>query len=431
VTQGRFSILRGGFGERPVLVMLGQVASALLSFLSAPVIARAIGVEGRGVTASVIAIAVVVPVLLGLGVPQEVRRHATAAPARDFMRAARILALCGVVPATAIAAVVAALMFREFDPGTRMAAFAAIAATPLAVWWACDLGVLVATRRFWAVMLMQIANPAVLLLSVGLMSVGGAATPALVIYSSIAGNAVTAAIGFVAVGHAGRSNVPIRSIVRRGLRFLGAGAAEVGLNRLPLIFALPLVGAFQAGLLSVAVTLMSIMLVIGQSLAAAHFRSAAISGHGSIPIRDAVAQSSALSSFAGLLLIGIVPFVIPALFGADFAPATASAIICLVASIPMVIGYTANSMLLAVNRGLAATTSNLVALLVQAGSLIALSEFGAVGFAIGIALGFLVQASVACRALRLGLYDILPWPRNIVAGIRALLTSSNSVGRDK
>jgi O-antigen/teichoic acid export membrane protein len=410
--------------------MLGQVASALLSFLSAPVIARAIGVEGRGVTASVIAIAVVIPVLLGLGVPQEVRRHATGAPASDFMRAPRILALLGVAPAAAIAAIVGALMFGELDSDTRTAAIAAIVATPLAVWWACELGVLVATRRFWVVMLMQIANPAVLLLAVGLMSVGGVATPALVIYASIAGNAITAMIGFVAVGPAGRSNIGVRSIVRRGLRFLGAGAAEVGLNRLPLIVALPLVGAFQAGLLSVAVTLMSIMLVIGQSVAAAHFRAAAIAGHGSTPVRNAVAQSSALSFLAALLLAGIVPFVIPALFGPDFAPSIVSAFICLAGSIPMVTGFTANSMLVAVNRGFAATTSNVIAVFVQATAMVALSQFGAVGLSIGIGLGFIVQASVASMVLRLRLHDILPRPRNLSAGIQALLTSSNPVGRE-
>lgn len=429
MTQGRLSTFRGSFGERPVLVMLGQVASALLSFLSAPVIARAIGVEGRGVTAGVIAIAVVIPVLLGLGVPQEVRRHATTAAAREFMRTPRLLALIGIVPATALAAVVAAVMFGDLDSVTRIAAFAAIAATPIAVWWACDLGVLVAARRFWVVMLMQIANPAVLLLIVGLTSVGGVATPALVIYASIAGNVVTAVIGSIAVGRAGRSHIPVRAMVRNGLRFLGAGVAEVGLNRLPLILALPLVGAFQAGLLSVAVTLMSIMLVIGQAVAAAHFRAAAIAGHRSTPVRDAVAQSSALSLLAVFLLAGLVPFVIPALFGPDFAPSTVPALICLAGSIPMVAGFTANSMLVAVNRGFAATASNVVALLVQASGLIFLSQFGAVGLSIGIGLGFIAQASVACGALRLPLYDLLPRPRNIVAGIRALLTSSNSVGR--
>src|SRR5689334_5155238 len=59
----------------PFQITIANFASLVFSFLTVPVIARAVGAEGRGETAAVVAAFVFVPVLLGLGIPLEVRRR--------------------------------------------------------------------------------------------------------------------------------------------------------------------------------------------------------------------------------------------------------------------------------------------------------------------------------------------------------------------
>ena len=90
--------------DSPSAVALGRFLSMGFSLLTAPLIARSLGVEGRGYVAGMLALIAVAPVMVGLGVPLAVRRRVLAGFDRTTIASsARSLALLGLAPSMVMA----------------------------------------------------------------------------------------------------------------------------------------------------------------------------------------------------------------------------------------------------------------------------------------------------------------------------------------
>ena len=77
------------FFNSPMTMLGSRLSVAALGLISAPLIAQALGPSGRGETASALATMYLVPILLALGMPFEVRRRVLADGGMGAVRTAR------------------------------------------------------------------------------------------------------------------------------------------------------------------------------------------------------------------------------------------------------------------------------------------------------------------------------------------------------
>jgi len=414
--------------DSPAYVVAGQLTTSALALVTAPLIARAIGPDGRGVTAGVISAAYIVPILVGLGVPSEVRRLAAQDDASEALRSARRLAMLAVPVSVLLSVALVASVFSGLTPPEKLAAGIAIGVAPIGVLWMCDLGVLVAQQRYRAVFSLQISTPMVLLVGVLSMTAAGHATPEGVILVSSAGTLVTAICGQVLSRVHWRGEAAgWHTLLKRGATFYGANLAEAASNRLSQVVTLPLYGSFDAGLLSVAMTVSGLNLVIGQALGAGYFRPIAREGpEGSRFTRASVSEASSLALLASAGLALCAPLLVPFVFGEGFAAAVPVVFICLAGSLPMVVGFVSSSALVAKGLGLGATASQVLGLSAQLVLLLTLVRFGAVGAAIAVTTGYAIQALIALCWLRARPSWVVPRPRSFVTGVRSLVRTPGS-----
>lgn len=410
--------------ESPSLVIAGRLGASVLALVSSPIVARAIGPEGRGETAAAMALFLIVPVILGVGLPLEVRRLAATSDGRAVVRGARVIVAMSTPVALALALLAYFTIFSDFDPAARMAASVGIALAPLSASWAMDISVLVAHRRYKAVLLIQLLQPAMfvcLILSFWALNIARVST---VIAASVAASVVSFVAGLFLVRVPIRgTRVSIRKLVRKGLTYSGGAVADIASNRVDQVIALPLIGAYEAGIYSVAATIASVPLAIGHALAASYFAPIAQAqgekrrGLQSESIRGAVAVS-----IMTIPLLGIAAWIlIPVVFGQAFTPSIWVTIICLLGSAGMVSGYVASMALAADGRGIRMTLAQTAALAVGISALLGLGPvLGAIGAAIASTLGYIVLLILLIRFLQLPISEVTPRHRDYAGSIRRL-----------
>ncbi len=410
----------------PALVLVGRLGVVALGVMSTIVVARAIGPEGRGETAAAIALFYIVPIVLALGVPLEVRRRAAADGQIQLGTAYRRYALSVLPAAAVIGLVLARTLLDSLDRGAMIAAIVGVSLTPVTIAWMCDVSVVLARHQFRRFLMIQLAQPSVfLLLALGVWILDMATTAA-VLVCYIAGNVATAALGWWASASAGTapSSTPLE-LARSGSKYSGAAIAEAASNRLDQILVLPLVGASQAGLYSVAVTVSAVPLAIGHALAGWYFTLIVSAGPG--PRREslkaeAVRVALALGAAVALALACGSPWLVRVLFGAEFGAAVVPTLIALAGSVAMIGGYVAAQALAAEGRGIAMTSGQVVALAFSVLLLLALAPaYGANGAAAASSLGYLALLVVLLVVGRWSMRSVLPRPRDVRSAVRTLL----------
>lgn len=402
--------------ESPSLLVVGRLSATALAFLTAPIVARAIGPEGRGETAAAIALFTIVPIVLAIGVPLEVRRLAAIGQGAEALRAARIFCL-GALPVSIAVGVIAYLtLFASFDSSARLVAAIGIAVCPLMMSWTCDLSVLIASGRFRGVMALQLVQPVTYLLFVIVFLLAGVLSTGTVLVANIAGTVSAFITG------ATLSRIPLRGVtyrlgglLRGGVRFAGSSIAEAASSRLDQVIALPLIGAVQAGLYSVAVTVASIPLAVGQALGATYFPIIARTEpeerrvHKEEAVRVAVA-----GALMCLPLIAIGSWLgIPILFGSEFFAAVPVAWISGLGTCALIVAYVCSMVLAAEGRGYRMTLAQLLALGVAILLLFLLApRFGAVGAAAASTFGYFVLLAFLSVGLGARVSRSMPAPRD-------------------
>lgn len=410
--------------ESPSLLILGRTAAAALSLATAPIVARAIGPDGRGETAAAIALFVIVPVILAMGLPLEVRRQSATSDGHVILRTARRIVALSVVVAIPLAVLSWYTIFSGFEVDARIAAGVGLLLAPLSSSWALDVGLLVAHRRYRAVFAMQVAQPLVYFVLVAGGWIFGVASVASVLICNVIGSVATFVLGaaLARVPWVGETTSFARSM-KAGLHYFGSAIAEAASSKLDQVIALPLVGAFQAGIYSVAATVASVPLAIGQALGASYFTSVAQSKGDARKHVQAEATRGGLAAGVLVYPIGVILAVafIPVVFGSEFSGAVPVAVIALVGSSAMIASFVVSMALAADSKGIRMTIAQTLSLLVGIGGLIILGPWlGAVGAAIASAASYVALYAVLALALRIPASQLLPRWRDFSGVVRRL-----------
>lgn len=409
----------------PGLVLLGRLGASVLALISAPIVARAIGPDGRGETAAALALFALVPVFLGMGLPLELRRLVSTEGHTSMVRASRRLVFATLLMSVPFSVAFGATIFSSFDPEARMAATVGVALTPLMLSWICDVSCMVAKRDFVGILVLQLLQPMAYLGGVTLLWATSWATTASVIWVFIASNVMSFIFGLCRVrAGAKRSVTSPMSLAKGSVRFAGGALAETASNRLDQVIALPVIGAVEAGFYSVSVTVGLAPLAIAQALGASTF-SAVANSQGRRRhklVNETINQVVSLNVVVSLLLIIFGPSFVVLLFGEAFSGAgpaiRVSAFACLFASIAL----QASSNLVAMGRPKQLAGSQLVSLAIGTTSLLILGpHYGSLGAALASALGYATLALLATRFCGASFRSVIPSPMSFVAGVRTLI----------
>ncbi|MBT2518467.1 oligosaccharide flippase family protein [Streptomyces sp. ISL-90] len=406
------------------LITAANFIAIALSFATAPIVARAIGPDGRGETAAALAAFAVVPVIMALGLPLELRRRAATSQSDDAVRAARDLAGAALVPSIAIAALLVSTVFAPLDSLSKILVVVGVSLSPLVISWSSDTGTLVGRGRFRAVLILRITQPLIFFIGALAEWLSGSLTVPVVLGVNIAATIATAVIGalFVRVSLRGE-RASHTDLLRKSVRFAGSSVAEAASNRLDQVIALPLIGAFDAGLYSAAASIAALPLGLGHALGAAEFRAVAM--HAAEGPAETVNRGirSAISAtlIACLGLAVVTPWLVPLLFGASFSGSIVPTLICLVGSLGLTVGYVASMMLAAQGRGSVMTVAQVTCLTVNIALLFALAPWlGAVGAAIASSAAFLVLLVILTIALRVRPQSLIPTATGVREAVRTL-----------
>ncbi|MDD7945819.1 oligosaccharide flippase family protein [Microbacterium sp. NE2HP2] len=403
--------------DTPSLLLVGRLGATSMAFITAPIVARSIGADGRGETAAAIALFNLVPILLGIGMPLEVRRLAARAQGDAAIRTARLLVLL-TVPFALVAAWAATVsILSGFDTASRVTAFIGIALCPLMIMWTCDSSVLVASGRYKGVMTLQLIQPAAYLVLVIAFASTQTLTVATALISNLAGTVAACITGlsFTRVTPFG-PRVRLLTLLRGAVRYAGSSIAEAAASRLDQVIALPLIGAFQAGIYSVAVTVASIPLALGQALGAATFPLVARSeGPERQAFKAEAVRMSVAVSIVTAPLLGIGTWiVIPLLFGPDFEPAVVVSWVAGAGTCALIIAYVCSMNLAAEGRGYTMTVAQACALALSIALLYALApNYGALGAAAASTVGYFALMVTLLLATRVRIRQACPGPRDL------------------
>lgn len=409
-----------GAAGSPAFMAVGRFTAMGLGLLGTPFIARALGPEGRGLTAAILAVVVMVPVVVGFGVPLASRRRAATGAAPDATRIGRRWALLTVLPVALIAWSLEQTVFTELGDAERVAFYVSLASVPLTVSWLVDANVLMATRQYRRVGLIAIVQAAVSTGAVLVLWTVGRLDVATVLYANAGGHAVTFLLGRIWVSGQGGTTRQLWAQVREGGTVAGGEVADVTARKADQMLALPIIGAHGAGIYSVAVTAGTIALPMVQALGNAAF--AGLTTADRLTTALAVRHGVALSLMCACLTAVAAWFGIPLVFGQDFAEARVPSLVLVAGSVVVGALFMMTMALIAQKRGTAMTMAQIAGLVVSVGLLYPLGQAaGPTGLAAAMVSGSCVTALVALRALQLTPWSALPRPADFPAAIRHLL----------
>ncbi len=410
--------------ETPGLILLANLLVGFFGLLTVPIITNSVGPTGRGITASAVVLFGVVPILLAFGMPLAIRRRVIHERQDPVIRAYRDLTACTTIPAALAGILLVGSLFRHQDRILQSIVLVGIVVAPLTVSWMGDASVLVSHGRYRRVFAMRIAPSLIVLTILSFGWLADLLTVEIILLAQIIGTMATFALGLtlVRVSWLG-PRASRRSIAREGTKYAGAAIAEAASYRLDQALLLPLIGAFQTGLYSVAVSIASVPDAVGQALGAPNYRRMGAE-------RDEFKRRSLAADAAGsassmacvvATLVGLLAIpTLAAVFGETFSSARVALAIVLVASVILVVGRVLALGLAAEGRGQIITLAQIAGLLTGLVLLYPLArQWGASGAAVAASIGYAVTTVIVFRAAHVPLRRLAPNRKGLR---RAMLT---------
>lgn len=399
-----------------------------LSVITAPLMARALGPEGRGEVAAIMAPLMMAAVIGMLGLGQ----YATRSVARGA-RPGTILGSVGIVLLAigglgALAAVPVADFLAEDRQTVETFLIIGLALLPLSLIGELLIQMTIGLERWPNMMAARLIPPATGAIGIVVLYVAGELTVASFAIVTIGGSVLQMTPGLIAMIQE-RDPLRVRPrVVWDGLRF-GVKAWATRLTssanaRLDQLLMVRLVSSSELGLYAVGVNAASISSLFTTALVAPLGVRVA-RGEGDIVAR-AVRSTLLMSGAIAVAMAALLPLLLPLLFGSAFDGSVLMAQILLVGSVPRSAGSVLGSSLVAGGRPGASAVAQLVGLAVTVpGLLIAVPALGGEGAALVSALVgtaiFLTQVRIAGRHFRLGVREMLvPRPRDVRWGLDQL-----------
>lgn len=406
------------------MIAAARLIASVLGLLTALVLARVLGPAGRGLTAALLGVLYILPIVVSLGAPIEIRRVAADDDGPETLRAARVAAVGSGALAIPAGFAVAEMLVPGGHPSLYGSVVAAVSLLPVTVGWMNEQSYLIGRERYLVVAAMQIVPPVVLL--AGCLGLGGAGllSEQGVVVLATAGAIANMIVGLCANKVSVRGpRLGVRNLLGRSIRFAGSSIAEAASNRADQVVALPLLGAQQAGYYSVAVTVGSIPFAFAYALGAHELNYLRASLRSDVKNRSAsgVRAALALSGAVTVILAVAVPFMIPIVFGTDYEPAITPTEVLLIGALAIIPNYVCSMHLASLGRGWAMTLLQMAGLVLSLILLVILGPWlGAHGAAAAAALGYWTTFFVALRLLEHKLATVVPKPRDLIMALERL-----------
>lgn len=387
--------------NRPLCVTLCRILAGAFSLITAPVLSRVLGPDGRGLVATATSVLLLCPLLLSLGMPTWVRRLAVdGGDQRGVAWAVRKAAGLALLPACLLALVLPHLLLPGSSDTVQVVFAAAIATTPSSIIWICDIHILLGRGDYLGYAALNLAPSVGFAAGVVVSALANALTVPVAISMLAAANVLNAVVvSFVIRARRKAPHYSVKVLAKASLPFYGAQLAQAAAFRLDQALIVAFMGAQIAGLYSVSVTISLIPVAFAQGLGAIAFRVAAAGKVNVIPMIRAAGISGLLLSAS---LAAIVPLGVPLVFGEDFAGATTAVLIGLLGSVGLVIGYVACMCIAGQGRGRAMTSCQVIGTVLGIGGLVVASvgEGSANSAACASAVGYWTTAILALYALK-------------------------------
>jgi O-antigen/teichoic acid export membrane protein len=393
---------------KPLVKMAaGNVVGPATAIVVSPILARSLGVDGRGVYAALTMTILMLGIVGTFGV-QDGLAYAVAQRGLNTRRAFRYL--WSTLPVTSGATMVAAgaigfLLFRN-EPGGVLKSFLILTLSlPLQIAYNMAIGIATGSADVVGVNGARIAPTvvrAVVVVTLCLATTVSALTAAAVLILS-------ASIGLAWIrircrhgggrGAGAESAFPRAAMVKFSIAAFPGVLAGVSTARLDQIIGLPLIGARQLGLYAVAVSLAEFPMVFGTAARSAILGMRAetvIGAEGQQLIRrvtGAVAIGAAAMAFATWWLV-------PVVFGREFDGVVVPALILLAATVVYTVASCLSAALLALGNASGQSRALLVGAVASVGSLVGLRSYGAIGASVASAVGYVVTAAMCFTSLR-------------------------------
>lgn len=388
-----------------VVTSFGNLLSPLSMVLVAPILASGLGVEGRGALAAATAPLVLAIAVAPLGLPESVTlqlsRHARLA------RRSTVAVASVAVASSALAAGMIWLLAPQLSGGNGdlsvLIRIAAIALAP-AVAMAFLRAVAIAHGAWNRVAAEKAVGGATRLIGIGALSLAGSLTPttATVVMSGSYFAGFLAYLGRARHQHAdvGVPGTP-RQVIGFGVLLWTGSLAGVVLGRVDQVLIVPLAGVAVLGIYVVAVNLSEVILIFNAAIRDVVFPLEARSTNA-----ERLARASRVSTLATIAvsvpLALMSPWVVPALFGADFAQSVVPLLVLLIGLVVGNPGSVAGTGLTARSRPGVRSSLLLIAGAINVVLLYLLvPAYGALGAAIAAAVSNAFAGIGAVVALRL------------------------------
>lgn len=422
--------------DRPAVIAASRLMTILLTLGTAPLVARTLGPEGRGVYAATLAALALSPVIFGIGMPVAIRRLTAAGRVDNHIRALYLL-----IPALCIPAALAVFPLIQFlivhlTTAERLSFTLAMVASVLYVTTLSAQSVFIAKARYLNVAALQsIQIVIVSFLTVAFFIADSLSISALLNFYSVATLATTCL-------SVAMLNIPLRgprsssrALMKEGSKYAISQVTEASAFSLYQLLAITALGPNSAGYLAVGMTIASLPIAVAHTVGAVAFREVANSGPRYV--REVVARFLRVSTLLGVgtsaSLIIITPVAVPLIFGNGFEPGVPLMIGVLLGCPALIVNYVGMQMLAAVGKGFRMATAQLGGIALGILLLYALGSRSLQGLAgIGVAIGWTTTSALIMLSLPIGINLLIPRKRDFKSTwdicIRGKLPSQNPSG---
>lgn len=383
--------------DSAALVAGSRLLAMLLTLLTAPIVARAVGPEGRGAVATALAAFAIIPIVLALGMPLNLRRLSLGNQHEPSHRTSRDLTITMFVVSTFIAWALDVTLFSVLGREVQVVATVGVAISPLFISWLNDQSVLIGRRKFRRVAVLQIVQPVIYVTSISVLFVVGSLNAPLVLVCFLMGSFATFVVGVALTPTSLRGpRYPYRAFAKESLTFAGGSIAEAASNRLDQLIVVPLIGLYQAGLYAIAVTLSSIPMSLAHAISAHYFSRLGGSNEIRIRLNAESVRIAFMACFAfSAVICASAPVLVPLVFGDDFRPALPAVFVAQFGSVFMCVSYVSSMGLVAAGKGSRMTVSQVASAALGIGLLFWLGPaLGSAGAALASTLSFVFLAMI-------------------------------------
>jgi O-antigen/teichoic acid export membrane protein len=397
----------GAHSRNMMTAVIGNGYPAVIAFFTGPILAHALGVDGRGVVAAASAPLVLVTTIATFGIPEAV--SFAVARNRHLVRAAAGRGILLLLVAGLIATLVVILATPLLSGGRaaveRLIYVACIAIVP-SLLVSVLRGVASAQQQWRLVSLERIVSATMRLVVLVPFWLTGTLTPLIAV---IAMTAVPVLGGLAYARVLGRRSLePIEITTEARLRGLGSFGSRIWLgslsgillSRLDQTLMTPLAGTYELGLYVVAVSISELPLIVNSAVRDVTFVSDATRSED-----ERLGASARISTFISLLIGAIIGvsmiWLLPFLFGRAFVGALPVMAVLLAAVVLGTPGSIAGAGLSGRGRPGLRSASLIVACIVNIALLVVLSPaFGAMGAAWATLAGNLIASNLNLVFLR-------------------------------